>query len=145
MYIYIYIYYLSLFAISYRFLFAAEASLNSHDQMWSIFAYILIKFFLFFSSFVPLRIVKESCLILLQTIPGSIDIDLFKADLLRNFESIVSVHDLHIWQLTASKYVSTVHITFQTPSVSYHHHLYYFNDDFSSSLSLSFFFSISKQ
>lgn len=63
--------------------------------------------------------VKESCLILLQTIPGSIDIDLFKADLLKSFEAIVSVHDLHIWQLSHDKYVSTVHITFQTPNVSH--------------------------
>lgn len=61
---------------------------------------------------------KESCLILLQTIPGSIDIELFKADLLKSFSDIVSVHDLHIWQLTSSKYVSTVHILFQNPNVS---------------------------
>lgn len=62
--------------------------------------------------------VKESCLILLQTIPGSIDIELFKTDLLKTFDDIVSVHDLHIWQLTSSKYVSTVHILFQDPIVS---------------------------
>lgn len=61
---------------------------------------------------------KESCLILLQTIPGTIDIEIFKADLLKTFDDIVSVHDLHIWQLTASKYVSTVHILFQDPIVS---------------------------
>lgn len=63
-------------------------------------------------------IVKESCLILLQTIPASIDIELFKADLLKTFDDIVSVHDLHIWQLTSSKYVSTVHILFNNPNVS---------------------------
>lgn len=61
---------------------------------------------------------KESCLILLQTIPGSIDIDLFKADLLKSFKDIVNVHDLHIWQLSANKYVSTVHILFHDPNVS---------------------------
>ena len=62
--------------------------------------------------------VKEACLILLQTIPNTIDIELFKADLLKSFDDIVNVHDLHIWQLTASKYVSTVHIIFQNPNVS---------------------------
>lgn len=61
---------------------------------------------------------KESCLILLQTIPATIDIELFKADLLKTFDDIVSVHDLHIWQLTSSKYVSTVHILFHNPNVS---------------------------
>lgn len=63
-------------------------------------------------------IVKESCLILLQTIPASIDIEVFKADLLKTFVDIVSVHDLHIWQMTTEKYVSTVHILFHNPIVS---------------------------
>lgn len=63
-------------------------------------------------------IVKESCLILLQTIPASIDIEVFKADLLKTFDDIVSVHDLHIWQMTSEKYVSTVHILFHNPIVS---------------------------
>ncbi|XP_031631004.1 zinc transporter 1 [Contarinia nasturtii] len=60
---------------------------------------------------------KESCLILLQTIPASIDIEVFKSDLLRKFDDIVSVHDLHIWQMTSSKFVSTVHILFHSPMV----------------------------
>ncbi|GAB0092062.1 zinc transporter 1 [Sergentomyia squamirostris] len=58
---------------------------------------------------------KESGLILLQTIPGSIDIEHFKNTLLKTFPEIDSVHDLHIWQLTRSKYVSTVHMIFQNP------------------------------
>lgn len=61
---------------------------------------------------------KESGLILLQTIPASIDIEMFKSDLLRQFDDIVSVHDLHIWQMTSSKYVSTAHIVFNNPMVS---------------------------
>ena len=68
---------------------------------------------------------KESGLILLQTIPNTIDIELFKTTLLTQFTDIVSVHDLHIWQLTASKYVSTVHIIFQNPIVSLNN-LYFF-------------------
>lgn len=62
--------------------------------------------------------VKESCFILLQTIPASIDIEVFKTDLLKTFDDIVSVHDLHIWQMTHTKYVSTVHILFHNPIVS---------------------------
>lgn len=61
--------------------------------------------------------VKEAGLILLQTIPDSIDIEIFKKSLLENFKDIVSIHDLHIWQLTSSKLVSTAHIIFQNPSV----------------------------
>lgn len=65
---------------------------------------------------------KESCLILLQTIPDTIDIEQFKTDLMKSFTEIVSVHDLHIWQLTASKCVSTAHIIFKNPNVSVYAH-----------------------
>lgn len=61
---------------------------------------------------------KESGLILLQTIPGTIDIEIFKAKLLKTFPTIYNVHDLHIWQLTAKKYVSTAHLIFSNESVS---------------------------
>lgn len=62
-------------------------------------------------------------MILLQTIPASIDIEVFKSDLLKRFDDIVSVHDLHIWQMTSEKYVSTVHILFHNPIVSPYSHL----------------------
>lgn len=57
---------------------------------------------------------KESCLILLQTIPASIDIDIFEKKLVAKFQEIISYHDLHIWQLTSNKFVSTVHIKFKS-------------------------------
>lgn len=85
-------------------------SIYSHFAFYSFFSVL----FLFSFTFT----VKESCLILLQTIPASIDIEVFKADLLKTFDDIVSVHDLHIWQMTSSKYVSTVHILFHNPMVS---------------------------
>lgn len=61
---------------------------------------------------------RESGLILLQTIPGTIDIAVFKEKLLHTFPTIYNVHDLHIWQLTAKKYVSTVHLIFTNEAVS---------------------------
>uniref|UniRef100_A0A182SX84 Cation efflux protein cytoplasmic domain-containing protein n=1 Tax=Anopheles maculatus TaxID=74869 RepID=A0A182SX84_9DIPT len=60
---------------------------------------------------------KESGMILLQTIPDTIDIEIFKKTLLDGFKDIVSVHDLHIWQLSGNQYVSTVHIIFDNPKV----------------------------
>ncbi|KAK9869997.1 hypothetical protein WA026_006094 [Henosepilachna vigintioctopunctata] len=60
---------------------------------------------------------KESCYILLQTMPGSIDIDSLKVNLVKKFPEIVNVHDFHVWQLTADKVISTVHIIFQRPEV----------------------------
>ncbi|KRT83242.1 hypothetical protein AMK59_3161, partial [Oryctes borbonicus] len=56
-------------------------------------------------------------LILLQTIPASINITNLKKELLEHFPDIVNVHDLHVWQLTVHKVISTVHITFQNPKV----------------------------
>lgn len=61
---------------------------------------------------------KESGLILLQTIPDTIDIAIFKNNLLKTFPAIHDIHDIHIWQLTARKYVSTAHLIFQNPHVS---------------------------
>lgn len=60
---------------------------------------------------------KESCLILLQTIPASIDIDSLKIDLIKHFPDIVNVHDFHVWQLTAAKVISTVHVIFKNKKV----------------------------
>ncbi|XP_018560894.1 zinc/cadmium resistance protein [Anoplophora glabripennis] len=60
---------------------------------------------------------KESGLILLQTIPATINIHSLKAELLTHFPDIVNVHDFHVWQLTASKVISTVHIIFENPKV----------------------------
>lgn len=61
--------------------------------------------------------VKESCLILLQTIPGSIDLEIFERTLVSKFPEIISYHDLHIWQLAAHSYVATIHIQFQNPKL----------------------------
>ena len=37
----------------------------------------------------------------------------FQKTLVKKFPQIVSYHDLHIWQLSAHKYIATVHIIFQ--------------------------------
>ncbi|XP_055383699.1 uncharacterized protein LOC129613593 [Condylostylus longicornis] len=72
------------------------------------------------SSFILLVMIfpymKQSCMILLQTIPGTINIQVFRKNLLEKFQEI-SVHDLHIWSLTSKKYVSTVHIIFKDPNL----------------------------
>ncbi|XP_014609758.1 PREDICTED: zinc/cadmium resistance protein [Polistes canadensis] len=61
--------------------------------------------------------IKESTMILLQTIPNHINIDSLKKDLLEAFPGIVDVHDFHVWQLTSQKIISTVHIIFLNPMV----------------------------
>jgi hypothetical protein len=61
--------------------------------------------------------VKEAGMVLLQTIPDTIDIQDFQKQILNKFPAIDSMHDLHIWQFTRSKLVLTAHIIFQDPSV----------------------------
>ncbi|XP_050443616.1 zinc transporter 1 [Adelges cooleyi] len=58
---------------------------------------------------------KESCLILLQTIPDHMNIDMICKELMLSFPDIVNVHELHIWQLTEHKIISTAHIIFLNP------------------------------
>ncbi|XP_018362998.1 PREDICTED: zinc transporter 1 [Trachymyrmex cornetzi] len=60
---------------------------------------------------------KESGLILLQTIPNHINIDCLKRELLVAFPGIVNVHDLHVWQLAKHQAICTVHIVFLNPMV----------------------------
>ncbi|XP_022164306.1 zinc transporter 1 isoform X2 [Myzus persicae] len=58
---------------------------------------------------------KESCLILLQTMPDHMNIDAICKNLMKTFPDIVNVHELHIWQLTEDKIISTAHIMFLNP------------------------------
>lgn len=57
-------------------------------------------------------------MILLQTIPDSVDIESLRNQLLKQFPGIVNIHDFHVWELTANKVISTVHIIFQNPKVN---------------------------
>ncbi len=52
----------------------------------------------------------DSALILLQTVPTHIDVDLLKKKLLENTDGILAVHDFHVWQLTGDKIIASAHI-----------------------------------
>uniref|UniRef100_A0A1B6FTW7 Cation efflux protein cytoplasmic domain-containing protein n=1 Tax=Cuerna arida TaxID=1464854 RepID=A0A1B6FTW7_9HEMI len=58
---------------------------------------------------------KESCLILLQTIPDHINIGSLCSQLVSAFPDIVNVHELHVWRLTVDKTYCTAHIIFLNP------------------------------
>ncbi|KAM7054191.1 proton-coupled zinc antiporter SLC30A1 [Molossus nigricans] len=60
-------------------------------------------------------LLKESALILLQTVPKQVDIrNLIKE--LRNVEGVEEVHELHIWQLAGSRIIATAHIRCEDPT-----------------------------
>ncbi|KAN0100686.1 Cation efflux protein [Tylopilus felleus] len=60
-----------------------------------------------FSSALPL--VKSASFILLQGVPPTISLDEVRASILR-VKGVLSVHELHIWQLSESKIVASVHV-----------------------------------
>lgn len=54
---------------------------------------------------------KESCLILLQTVPKEIEVSKLKKDLVKKISGVHNVHELHIWKLTGRKIIATAHVT----------------------------------
>ncbi|KFD71161.1 hypothetical protein M514_04994 [Trichuris suis] len=57
---------------------------------------------------VPL--LKESALILLQTVPTHINVDQIQLKLLHSIDGVLAVHELHIWRLAGNKIIATAHI-----------------------------------
>jgi len=60
------------------------------------------------SSSIPL--VKRCVKILMQSVPETVDLDAMQQQLMK-IEGVLSIHELHIWQLAASKIIGTVHMT----------------------------------
>lgn len=56
---------------------------------------------------VPL--VKRCSMILLQGVPADIDMDNVRAQI-QNLDSVISIHDLHIWQLVDGMIIASVHL-----------------------------------
>ncbi|XP_051004109.1 proton-coupled zinc antiporter SLC30A1 [Acomys russatus] len=60
-------------------------------------------------------LLKESALILLQTVPKQIDIKHLVKEL-RAVEGVEEVHELHVWQLAGSRIIATAHIKCEDPA-----------------------------
>lgn len=60
-------------------------------------------------------LLKESALILLQTVPKQIDIKHLIKEL-RAVEGVEEVHELHVWQLAGSRIIATAHIKCEDPA-----------------------------
>ena len=52
----------------------------------------------------------ESALILLQTVPTHIDVDVLQKKLLERIDGILDVHDFHVWQLTGDRIIASAHV-----------------------------------
>ncbi|KIJ33079.1 hypothetical protein M422DRAFT_265112 [Sphaerobolus stellatus SS14] len=60
-----------------------------------------------FSSALPL--VRSAAFILLQAVPSTISLQDFREDI-QEVPGVLSVHELHVWQLSESKIVASVHV-----------------------------------
>ncbi|KAK0142179.1 Zinc transporter 1 [Merluccius polli] len=60
-------------------------------------------------------LLKESALILLQTVPKQIDMHRLNENLL-SLDGVLAIHELHIWQLAGSRIIATAHIKCHDPT-----------------------------
>ncbi|XP_037606961.1 zinc transporter 1a [Sebastes umbrosus] len=60
-------------------------------------------------------LLKESALILLQTVPKQINMHRLNERLL-GLEGVLAIHELHIWQLAGSRIIATAHIKCHDPT-----------------------------
>lgn len=60
-------------------------------------------------------LLKESALILLQTVPKQINMHRLNERLL-DLDGVLAIHDLHIWQLAGSRIIATAHIKCHDPT-----------------------------
>ncbi|CAL1293586.1 unnamed protein product [Larinioides sclopetarius] len=61
--------------------------------------------------------VRESGLILLQSIPNHIDVNGLTKRLTAEFPDLLNVHDLHVWRLTTSEVIATVHVILSSSDI----------------------------
>ncbi|XP_067129686.1 proton-coupled zinc antiporter SLC30A1-like [Centruroides vittatus] len=55
-------------------------------------------------------LLKQSSLIMLQTVPTHIEMEVLENKLTKEIEEILAVHEFHLWQLAGEKIVASLHI-----------------------------------
>jgi hypothetical protein len=89
-------------------IFAHDTVTSMSDAILALFAVILL-----YITIYPKM--KESGYILLQTLPKHIDVNELKKSFLLEFsESVLSIHDMHIWCLTSDSIILTCHVTLKS-------------------------------
>lgn len=62
-----------------------------------------------------LPLLKESAMILLQTVPTHLNVQDMKAKLIKSIDGVIAMHDFHVWRLAGNKIIATAHIRCQSP------------------------------
>ncbi|KAH1021131.1 hypothetical protein HUJ04_010684 [Dendroctonus ponderosae] len=55
-------------------------------------------------------LLRDSALILLQTVPTHIQVDAIQQRLLENVDGVLAVHEFHVWQLAGDRIIASAHI-----------------------------------
>lgn len=55
-------------------------------------------------------LLRESALILLQTVPTHIEVDAIQRRLLAQVDGVIEVHEFHVWQLAGDRIIASAHI-----------------------------------
>lgn len=55
-------------------------------------------------------LLRESALILLQTVPTHIQVDAIQKRLLEKVDGVLAVHEFHVWQLAGDRIIASAHI-----------------------------------
>ncbi|KAJ2650759.1 Zinc resistance conferring protein [Coemansia sp. RSA 1250] len=63
---------------------------------------------------ITVPLVKSASFILLNGVPGSVDLDKLRREL-KAIPHVLNIHDLHVWQLSDTKNVSSVHVLIDRP------------------------------
>jgi zinc transporter 1 len=89
------------------------ASCGVINWTWYIDPFLsLILVFIILVSTWPL--LRDSTLILLNTVPQHIDVNDLETRLLQRVEGVTSVHELHVWRLVGSRVVASCHLEIST-------------------------------
>ncbi|KAJ2333182.1 Zinc resistance conferring protein, partial [Coemansia sp. RSA 2671] len=81
---------------------------------------------------ITIPLVKSASFILLNGVPSGVDLDRLRRDL-KAIPNVTSIHDLHVWQLSDTKNVASVHVLIDRPSS----HLCIHNSNSSSAVNIS--------
>lgn len=55
-------------------------------------------------------LLRDSALILLQTVPTHIQVDAIQRRLLAKVDGVLAVHEFHVWQLAGDRIIASAHI-----------------------------------
>ncbi|OXB77930.1 UNVERIFIED_CONTAM: hypothetical protein H355_015216 [Colinus virginianus] len=73
----------------------------------------VIMVFIILSSAFPL--IKETSVILLQMVPKGVNMQLL-TDRLASIPGVISLHEVHVWELAGGRNIATLHVKCQTPT-----------------------------